>query len=57
MKIAFYKGTSWFSKAIMRISRGGYSHAAVQLNDGTIVEAGVKNGGMSEKKFIGRRGY
>jgi len=52
MKIAFYKGTSWFSKAIMRISRGGYSHAAVQLNDGTIVEAGVKNGVCLRKSLL-----
>lgn len=39
MKIALYKGTGLIEKAILWFCRGGYSHAAIVLNDGSIVEA------------------
>lgn len=39
MKIAMYKGSSVESKLILYFSRGGYSHSAVILNDGSIIEA------------------
>jgi len=34
-----YKGTSVVSKLILYFSRGGYSHSAVLLNDGSIIES------------------
>jgi len=39
MKFAFYKGTSIISKAIRWYTRGQYSHVAVILDDGRIIEA------------------
>lgn len=39
MTIALYRGTDFISKSILWFSRGGYSHAAILLNDGRIVEA------------------
>lgn len=39
MRIAFYKGTGFFSKAVLFFSRGGYSHCSVLFDDGTIIEA------------------
>jgi uncharacterized protein YycO len=39
MKIAMYKGTGVGSELILYFSRGGYSHAAVMLNDGSIIES------------------
>lgn len=39
MKIAFYKGTSFVDKSILRFSRGGYSHVGTLVNDGSVIEA------------------
>jgi uncharacterized protein YycO len=52
MKVAFYKGTGWISKGILYISRGGYSHAAVQLNDGSIIEAHARRGVCTRKDLL-----
>lgn len=46
MRFALYKGTSIISRAIEWQTRGKYSHAAMILNDGSVVEA---------KEFIGVR--
>lgn len=50
IKIALYKGTGWISNAIMWISRGGYSHVAMVLNDDSIIEAWA--GGVRKRKNI-----
>lgn len=39
MKILLYRGESWISKAIKWQTRSPYSHAAIQLDDGSVVEA------------------
>lgn len=52
MKIAMYKGTGWVSKSILFMSRGGYSHAAVQLNDGSIIEAHASRGVTRRKSLL-----
>lgn len=52
MKIAFYKGTGWISKSILHVSRGGYSHAAVQLADGSIIEAHARRGVCTRKDLL-----
>jgi len=39
MKVLLYKGTSWISKAIRLQTRSQYSHAAIQLDDGSVIEA------------------
>ena len=39
MKILFYKGTSFVDKSILFISRGGYSHCSIVLNNGSLIEA------------------
>jgi uncharacterized protein YycO len=52
MKIAFYKGTGWISKSILHVSRGGYSHAAVQLADGSIIEAHARRGVCTRKSLL-----
>ena len=39
VKVAQYKGTSWVSRAIKFATRGKYSHTAIILPDGRIVEA------------------
>ena len=39
MKILAYKGKSWISKAIRWQTRSPYSHIAVQLYDGSVIEA------------------
>jgi uncharacterized protein YycO len=50
MRIALYQGTGWISKAIMWISRGGYSHVAMLLNDDTLIEAWA--GGVRHRKNL-----
>lgn len=52
MKIALYKGTGWVSKAIMWISRGGYSHAAILLNNDSIIEAHAGSGVRPRKNLL-----
>ena len=52
MKIAQYQGTGWISKAIMFMSRGGYSHAAVLLTDDSIIEAHAKRGVCTRKSLL-----
>jgi len=52
MKIALYKGTGWLSKAILFMSRGGYSHAAMVLNNGSIIEA-FAPGGVRTRTGVG----
>jgi len=39
MKIAFYRGNDIIGRTILFFSRGGYTHAAIVLNDGRIIEA------------------
>jgi len=39
MRIALYHGTSFVDKAILFVCRGGYSHAAIVLNNNSIIEA------------------
>jgi uncharacterized protein YycO len=39
MQIAFYKGNSFIGRGIRFFSRGGYSHVAIRLNDGRIIES------------------
>lgn len=39
MKIVFYRGTGIINRAIRFFSRGGYSHVAIILKDGSIIEA------------------
>ena len=39
MRIVAYKGQSFFSKAITRFTDGPYSHVALMLDSGEIVEA------------------
>lgn len=39
MQIALYKGTSFVSKCIRFVTRSEYSHAAIILRDGSVVEA------------------
>lgn len=49
MKILAYKGVSWISKAIRWQTRSKYSHIAIELSDGTVIEAwhigGVRRNG------------
>lgn len=51
MKIALYKGTSTVSKSILFFSRGGYSHAAIVLNDGSVIEAKEFHGVQKRKSI------
>ena len=37
MKVAFFKGTDFVSKTILFISRGGFTHAEIVLDDGTSI--------------------
>lgn len=46
MKIALFKGNGFISKLIRWQTRGMYSHAALILNDGTVVES---------REFVGVR--
>ena len=39
IKIAQYKGKSFTSKVIKRVTKGEYSHTAIILEDGRIIEA------------------
>ena len=39
MKILAYRGVSWISKAIRWQTRSKYSHIAIELNDGSVIEA------------------
>jgi len=39
MKILAYKGLSWVSKAIRWQTRSPYSHIAIELDDGSVIEA------------------
>lgn len=39
MKILAYRGISWISKAIRWQTRSRYSHIAIELNDGSVIEA------------------
>ena len=39
MKILAYRGISWISKAIRWQTRSKYSHIAIELNDGSVIEA------------------
>ena len=39
IRIAQYRGTSWTSEIIKAVTRGPYSHTAILLGDGRIVEA------------------
>jgi uncharacterized protein YycO len=51
MKIAMYKGTGIGSELILYFSRGGYSHAAVILNDGSIIESKEFHGVRKRKNI------
>jgi len=44
MKVLLYQGRSWISKAIKWQTRSKYSHVAVELNDGSVIEAWHKGG-------------
>jgi uncharacterized protein YycO len=44
MKILLYRGRSWVSWLIQKQTRSIYSHAAVELDNGSIVEAWHKGG-------------
>lgn len=39
MKILAYRGISWISKAIRWQTRSKYSHIAIELEDGSVIEA------------------
>ena len=51
MKILAFKGKSWVSRAIRWQTRSIYSHIAVQLGDGTVIEAWSKGGVVHRESF------
>ncbi len=51
MKILLYQGKSWVSRAIQWQTRSKYSHAAIMLDDGSVIEA-WHIGGVVHSKTI-----
>lgn len=51
MKILAYQGISWVSRIIRHKTRSIYSHIAVELNDGSVVEAWHKGGVRHSESF------
>jgi uncharacterized protein YycO len=51
MKILAYKGKSWISKIIRWKTRSEYSHVAIELDDGSVVEAWHIGGVAHNKDF------
>jgi len=51
MKVLAYKGISLISKAIRWQTRSEFSHIAVELNDGSVVEAWHKGGVVHSGSF------
>lgn len=50
MKILAYQGKSWLSWLIRFQTRSKYSHIAIELNDGTVIEAWASAGVVHRKK-------
>lgn len=51
MKILAYRGKSWISKMIRWQTRSKYSHIAIELNDGSVIEAWHIGGVAHNKSF------
>ena len=51
MQLLAYRGRSWISKAIRWQTRSKYSHIAIELNDGSVVEAWHVGGVSHSKDF------
>ncbi len=49
MKILLFQGKSWVSKAICWQTRSKYSHAALMLDDGSVIEAWHVGGVLHNK--------
>lgn len=49
MKVLMYQGKSWLSRAIRFQTRSDYSHAAIELDDGTVIEAWASAGVVHRK--------
>lgn len=49
MKVLAYQGKSWLSWAIRFQTRSKYSHIAIELNDGTVIEAWASAGVIHRK--------
>jgi len=54
MKILGYKGISWVSKTIRWQTRSVYSHVAIELSDGRVIEAWHKGGVRVNRDFGAR---
>lgn len=51
MKILAYRGKSWVSKAIRWQTRSKYSHIAIELDNGSVIEAWHIGGVAHNKNF------